>query len=969
MDTISSAWSGGERVFFANLVTGDPKTIGSLHVLRSFGCFTEPLMYCIPLVTALYTELFLQKNSVNVLRVFVLTSALLSTMSTLGILIGIVGWVLFAYSHVSGKARLWVYTGTAAAVIAGVGLIILKYRNAIGSFDAHMKDYWYAIQAFLSKPWFGCGFDNDAAIRAFMPIDRLTSNAGLSNTISIVAAHGGILLLLLCLVPYLLLLLRGTSRRYRKLLGWGLGVLALFVVTIFYYHFYLLLVMAYGYAWLCNREKSYARTEDAASPNSTEKVWIPISVFLLCAANLWGLGQEKKYALFTIGVFGLFALGFCYFRFLTQRNKRQKVLYARMLCAFIVIEGIWMIVNNVLLTLHQLMNQNGLLMSQRLLGLPIFVVIYIVLMQVCQYVWECRADKRKLLATVGRIILSLLGTFVLLRMKAAWLQTAFQLLGWWDESLMMVIPVILAGLLYFSLYALEYSFLRRRIVRGARYRALATFVVCVTIWFGTGLYMTTVYDKERVEHEEFVQWNDELINEMAAVSEGIIFSNDLPQMYAEYHEGLSAVALSENQCRTKKNVTMLTKLDYASEYLGRYGYMVAQLSDIHMVYTNDEAVIDWLRTREYPVMQSPVIIQKLNMVMVALRNELEYDSRGVIVDGPLKSILHGPFIHLEKGDYEVQFDISVEGDLPEEDGSIAEIRISGHNGEKVIKTVAIDAGALSEEGDAKIDVCFSTDDMTGVEFILKGAEGRRICVRGIEYVNVPGYATVKGYDKSNRAVEERYVGLSGEYVRSAEGCYVKRTERDSEDRVIKEIYEGVDPAIWGENAATHVKTYRDGLYLEQITYNDKNEILSEARDSRFLHDLETYRKNSDYRIFLAVKDEASCGFGKEAKEALQELGLTELSELEIGGSYIGVICGDEVEYEAKGTWEEMITYEADGIQIVSAGFEAENIASIVIHGQEFSKKGRGINIVVYDCIKEEVVFSERYDTSWYYVLP
>ena len=55
-------------------------------------------------------------------------------------------------------------------------------------------------------------------------------------------------------------------------------------------------------------------------------------------------------------------------------------------------------------------------------------------------------------------------------------------------------------------------------------------------------------------------------------------------------------------------------------------------------------------------------------------------------------------------------------------------------------------------------------------------------------------------------------------------------------------------------------------------------------------------------------------------------------------------------------------YENLEIEMISKGYNAGNQSSIVINGQEYSKNLRGMNVVVYDKKKNEVICSSVFDT-------
>lgn len=153
--------------------------------------------------------------------------------------------------------------------------------------------------------------------------------------------------------------------------------------------------------------------------------------------------------------------------------------------------------------------------------------------------------------------------------------------------------------------------------------------------------------------------------------------------------------------------------------------------------------------------------------------------------------------------------------------------------------------------------------------------------------------------------------------------------------------------------------------MNHLTYSYDGTILSEIDDIYFLRDLETYRKNADYMIFLTVQDEASSGISKDASRYLKKSGLIQLAKLATRDSYIAVFHGQEILYEERGSRKKAIAYERDNYSLKSAGYEAGNYASIMIDEQEYTRNQRGINMVVYDTVTGEVAYSGVYDTCLY----
>lgn len=168
--------------------------------------------------------------------------------------------------------------------------------------------------------------------------------------------------------------------------------------------------------------------------------------------------------------------------------------------------------------------------------------------------------------------------------------------------------------------------------------------------------------------------------------------------------------------------------------------------------------------------------------------------------------------------------------------------------------------------------------------------------------------------------------------------------------------------------------------------------------------LATASENSGYTVFVTVQDDAAMALTDEQRDAFKKLGLKGLASLEEQDSYLAVIQNGEVAYQKRDAnearadkdeaeEEKLSTGELDmdeirrqrderttkseetayltykGVTsdyteytIVSGGYNLGNTSSIVVDGAEYSKGQRGLNIVVYDNAKHEVVDQANFDT-------
>ena len=118
-----------------------------------------------------------------------------------------------------------------------------------------------------------------------------------------------------------------------------------------------------------------------------------------------------------------------------------------------------------------------------------------------------------------------------------------------------------------------------------------------------------------------------------------------------------------------------------------------------------------------------------------------------------------------------------------------------------------------------------------------------------------------------------------------------------------------------------------------------------------------------YGVFFAVRDDATVNLSIEARNKMQELNLVSLP-YDFQDSYLAIIVNGKVEYE-KSSGKAISTklmVEDLTIEMSSAGYFKGDKSSIKIRGKEQSVNSRGINVVVWDLLQNEVVDSVAFDT-------
>ncbi len=191
------------------------------------------------------------------------------------------------------------------------------------------------------------------------------------------------------------------------------------------------------------------------------------------------------------------------------------------------------------------------------------------------------------------------------------------------------------------------------------------------------------------------------------------------------------------------------------------------------------------------------------------------------------------------------------------------------------------------------------------------------------------------------------------------------------DTCASSIRDNVNMEVLLEKAQEEGKNYNElsknlkNLYL----YNYKSETLhsTELLKSLIKEDglwdyLSAYWNQENRIIFLSAMDEAAGSFSEAARLTFEENGLHELAALGYRDSYLAVINNGQVLYERKDHGEIPIETKGVNYKMISGGMESGNVSSIQINNTEYSLKTRGINVVIYDTLLNEVVDKASFDT-------
>lgn len=153
---------------------------------------------------------------------------------------------------------------------------------------------------------------------------------------------------------------------------------------------------------------------------------------------------------------------------------------------------------------------------------------------------------------------------------------------------------------------------------------------------------------------------------------------------------------------------------------------------------------------------------------------------------------------------------------------------------------------------------------------------------------------------------------------------------------------------------------------QHITFEECFDNLKHTRDFDLYLDVLNCLKNK-YLIILSVRDISSQNLSDALLEKIHNIGFSNY-KTDIRSSYVGIINSGNVIYnEFSLSAENPVLYDGTigdiKIFVSSKLPKFGNKAEIIIDSEDYSLNEKGLNFVVYDCEKQEVVDSSGYDLT------
>lgn len=392
----------------------------------------------------------------------------------------------------------------------------------------------------------------------------------------------------------------------------------------------------------------------------------------------------------------------------------------------------------------------------------------------------------------------------------------------WETFLTILFLLLIVVVMVWGFYRCLLFILKKKLFTDKKWITyILPFVIAVCITVIGLIYSGHLIQKECQNQELLLNQEQAELELAAAASTGGLYSDVLPSVYQQRVKGFQDSIFTGEELARYEHTTVLMDADTEQRTFFTFGYLYAQISDEHALYTNDEAVVNALMDAGYPVHGYFSYEDKIDLAYEADINQLEYlPEEGLLLDGTEHIIFYGTGINLFSGRYTAYYDLKLPEDMPRDDTVVCRLKISSEWGGKVLIEQNVLMSEFDENGKLTAQLPFNlSENTTGIELLAFTEEGQQLRVHDIRYGRTPDYDTHTFYNTRLQKIKESYYDLDGNpyAMTSGEWC-VEYTYDDA-----------------GNNTSWHYLDIngnlmiRNGAYAElRREYNNKKQIIRES---------------------------------------------------------------------------------------------------------------------------------------------
>ncbi len=350
--------------------------------------------------------------------------------------------------------------------------------------------------------------------------------------------------------------------------------------------------------------------------------------------------------------------------------------------------------------------------------------------------------KKHLYAWIG-IMGGLFAAAVLLPHVFSLIRTFVRLYGIseWDNQLactavifIVLCLVALAIVLFCS--AVRQFLQHKRIWMGAASGLIAVATVFVSMY----MWMSQLVLKSNVDYDKAMLSEKNILQTLSQQFDGKIYVSDVPALYKHYFDNISLTMFTPELLDGQKNIVLILPNYEENRVLLYEGFVYAQISDLHGIYTNSEEAIRILKDQGYEVTD---FCNARNYYrtqdMVKYNPDIIVADDGKVLVRPWLALVDGPGCVFYKGMLNLQMDLTMYDYQDLQDEVVAVISLCSTN-DQTWYEYEVRAENLSEDGalllDENIDISNDIDRMR-IQIVPRGET--QVKVNEISYQKISNY--------------------------------------------------------------------------------------------------------------------------------------------------------------------------------------------------------------------------------------
>jgi len=356
---------------------------------------------------------------------------------------------------------------------------------------------------------------------------------------------------------------------------------------------------------------------------------------------------------------------------------------------------------------------------------------------------------------------------------------------------------------------------------------------CLVIAFLTGqnIRMAVSFMSK---YDDLIKNDEAALKMILNAKTGKVYADKLGKVYQRKFERVSISAFDGEDLARFDNITIIVDEKKDSQIFLRSGFLYTRISDAHAIYTNDEEVINALKSEGYQLTAFCSAEYVLDLADMARINGLKVNEDGSVdLGGEAHSLIFGegsnPFeydskkvINLYAGEYTANYQLKIDPVPYERDYPVCRIIIDAYAGENNLRTLTIYRSWFDENGQLDAKVSFNSGNNTGVIFRCIMEEGQTAILKGITWQRTPDYDIRPFYNNDHDKIRDEYYDKTGKPVMNKDGfasCSYHYWDKVTIDEIHYYDLQG-QPVNTKKGYATVLRTYNVKRQLIKEEYLD-----------------------------------------------------------------------------------------------------------------------------------------------------